>query len=80
MSLICEHYQKLISAELKEDLEGELSTAKHFLKYSNNQRNIHNTYDTLAECSASFKCLLKLFKIIFTLPVSTASNERFFQF
>lgn len=72
------HYETIIGVEIKETLICEVFTAKKYLRNVINLSNMFEVYERLSSLPASFKCLITLFKITLTLPVSVASNERFF--
>ena len=70
-------YESLITTSIRENLESELVTAKKYLASMDDVNKLPNLYEKLIILPSSFKCLIKLIKIAITLPVSTASNERF---
>ncbi|KAL4088553.1 hypothetical protein QTP88_023646 [Uroleucon formosanum] len=60
-------------------IPSEFISAKSLLQQKNIfQPNLNLIIDTLKKLPAEFSETLKIFQIINTLPVSTASNERFF--
>lgn len=62
-------------------LESQVSSARHFLKCNEkptNDNNILSDFIHLQSLPVAFSELIKLFQIILTLPITTASNEQFF--
>ena len=60
-----------------ENFRNQTATAKHFMR-SKHPKDITDIFTELNVLPASFDQLIKLIKIIITLPVTTASNELFF--
>ena len=55
----------------------QVKTAKHLFE-SEPVESLFDVYKELNKLPAAFDSIIKLTKIVFTLPVSTASNERMF--
>lgn len=71
------HYMYFNINELK--LSSEFISAKSLLNHKNIcQFNLNLITDTLKQLPEAFSETLKIIQIINTLPISTASNERFF--
>lgn len=80
LEFFIDHYKYFESNKIK--VKSEFSSAKA-LKYKLNHKHIlrpdlEMIVDVLIELPSSFSETLKLMHIIKTLPISTASNERFF--
>jgi hypothetical protein len=60
-------------------IPSEFISAKSLLRHKNIiQPDLNSIIDTLKKLSVTFSETLKILQIINTLPVSTASNEKFF--
>ena len=73
-----EHYNQLIDTSI---LTSQCQTAKAFLEIdmkANEENSIMSVMEKLSKMPLAFSEVIKLFKIAATIPVSTASNERFF--
>jgi len=77
LSTFLKHYKYFQIDSLK--ISTEFTSAKSLFKHKNILSPDHDTIiNTLKELPEAFSETLKIIQIIFTLPVSTASNERFF--
>ena len=67
-----------MSENISENLESEIRTAKVLLSNLAKVDTVFDVFHELKKTPESFKCLIMLMKIMLTIPVSTASNERIF--
>ncbi|KAH9489317.1 hypothetical protein Btru_057581 [Bulinus truncatus] len=60
-------------------LSSQITSAKSYFQLKSKEyNNVFDFYDELVKVSSGYTELLKLCQIYFTIPVSTASNERYF--
>ena len=71
------HYENILSSNVAETLDIEAKTAKTILIDAKIE-SLLDLYKVLNIMPASFECIIEMVKIAVTLPVFTASNERFF--
>ncbi|XP_066965664.1 uncharacterized protein [Macrobrachium rosenbergii] len=77
MSTIVEFYKDIHIDEIL--LNAQISVAKrHFLTKNEKPQNLFELYDELKPLECAYSEILKIVKILITLPVTTASNERLF--
>ena len=64
--------------DVVESLNLELKMAKVLATKAEACKNVFEFYDLIRKTPESFRGLLKVLRVMLTIPVSTASNERFF--
>ncbi|XP_066971900.1 uncharacterized protein [Macrobrachium rosenbergii] len=75
LSTIVEFYKDIHIDETL--LNIQISVAKsHFLTKNEKPKNLFELYDELKPLECAYSEILKIVKILITLPVTTASNER----
>ena len=73
------YYPTLFDDDSINDLKNQAATAKSFFRKStSNPRTIHDVVKLLNVLPTAFDQILKLANIVITMPVSSASSERFF--
>ena len=73
-----QEFPDTIFGNIADDLNSELKMAKLLLKKAKPCKNIFEFYNLIQRTPESFKGLLKVLRVMLTVPVTTASNERFF--
>ena len=63
---------------LTNNIEAEIVTVKAVVADLKKCNTVLDLFDTLNRTPASFPCLMTMIKIVLTIPISTASVERFF--
>ena len=71
-------YKHILPMGLTNNIEAEIVTVKAVVADLKKCNTVLDLFDTLNRTPASFPCLMTMIKIVLTIPISTASVERFF--